>query len=142
MELGRLDLLMADVDDAGNMVGWLVADLKTGKAPQGELKQEVNRQLRLYRDILQSNNPNGPTIRTEGWYTADTTKWPAYGDNVLEAAYEAWNATQPTKIPLDQTPVSPHVVVFVIGKHGVLIGGTGVSRAIHCTKVIFLTLLS
>ena len=102
--MGRLDLLMADVDDAGNMVGWLVADLKTGKAPQGELKQEVNRQLRLYRDILQSNNPNGPTIRTEGWYTADTTKWPAYGDNVLEAAYEAWNATQPTKIPLDADP--------------------------------------
>ena len=140
--MGRLDLLMADVDDAGHMVGWLVADLKTGKAPQGELKQDVNRQLRLYRDILQSNNPSGPVIRTEGWYTADTTKWPAYGDNVLEAAYEAWNATQPTKIPLDADPgVSLPVVVFVIGKHGALIGGIGVSRPIHCTKVIFLTLL-
>ena len=34
--MGRLDLLMADVDSSGKMVGWLVADLKTGKAPKDE----------------------------------------------------------------------------------------------------------
>ena len=77
--MGRLDLLMADVDAEGKMVGWLVADLKTGRAPKDELKTEVNRQLRLYRDILRDNNPNGPPIRTEGWYTADSTKWTAIG---------------------------------------------------------------
>ena len=47
---------MADVDAEGKMVGWLVADLKTGRAPKDELKTEVNRQLRLYRDILRDNN--------------------------------------------------------------------------------------
>ena len=54
--MGRLDLLLADVDSNGNMVGWLVADLKTGRTPNKELKSEVNRQLRLYRDILLDNN--------------------------------------------------------------------------------------
>ena len=102
--MGRLDLLMADVDASGKMVGWLVADLKTGKAPKDELKTEVNRQLRLYRDILKENNPNGPPIRTEGWYTADSSKWSALGDNVLQDAYAAWEQTTPTTIPLDPTP--------------------------------------
>ena len=101
--MGRLDLLMADVDSNGKMVGWLVADLKTGKAPKDELKTDVNRQLRLYRDILRDNNPGGPPIRTEGWYTADSSKWAAIGDNVLEDAYAAWEATAPGKIPLEPT---------------------------------------
>ena len=99
--MGRLDLLMADVDSSGKMVGWLVADLKTGKAPKDELKTEVNRQLRLYRDIIRENNPNGPPIRTEGWYTANSSKWVAVGEDVLEDAYAAWEATVPTKIPLE-----------------------------------------
>ena len=99
--MGRLDLLMADVDASGKMVGWLVADLKTGKAPVDTLKTEVNRQLRLYRDIIRDNNPNGPPIRTEGWYTADSSKWVAEGDDVLEDAYAAWSATLPTTIPLE-----------------------------------------
>ncbi|MAK19977.1 MAG: hypothetical protein CMA05_01540 [Euryarchaeota archaeon] len=99
--MGRLDLLMADVDSSGKMVGWLVADLKTGKAPIDELKTEVNRQLRLYRDIIRENNPNGPPIRTEGWYTANSSKWTAVGEDVLEDAYAAWEATVPTKIPLE-----------------------------------------
>ena len=58
--MGRLDLLLANVDDAGKLTGWLVADLKTGKPPQGKLKPEVNRQLRMYRDILLSNNERAP----------------------------------------------------------------------------------
>ena len=56
--MGRLDLLLAEIDKEGKLAGWLVADLKTGKAPIGSLKPEVNRQLRMYRDILLSNNPN------------------------------------------------------------------------------------
>ena len=102
--MGRLDLLLADVNDAGEMTGWLVADLKTGRTPDKKLKTEVNRQLRLYRDILLDNNPNAPKVRTEGWYTKNSSKWPAIGENVLEQAYAAWQETQPTTIPMDPTP--------------------------------------
>ena len=45
--MGRLDLLLAEIDKEGKLEGWLVADLKTGKAPIGSLKPEVNRQLRI-----------------------------------------------------------------------------------------------
>ena len=102
--MGRLDLLLANVDDEGNLTGWLVADLKTGKPPQGKLKPEVNRQLRMYRDILLSNNEKAPPVQAQGWYTDTSSKWDAVGENVLEAAYEAWNATQPSDTPLDPTP--------------------------------------
>ncbi len=102
--MGRLDLLFADVDENGALKGWLLADLKTGNAPSTSLKPEVNRQLRMYRDILLANNPSAPAVRTEGWYTKTTTKWTAEGENVLEQAYGAWEATQPTPIPMDPTP--------------------------------------
>jgi hypothetical protein len=102
--MGRLDLLLADVNEAGEMTGWLVADLKTGRTPEKKLKTEVNRQLRLYRDILLDNNPNAPPVRTEGWYTQNSSKWAAIGDNVLEQAYAAWQETQPTTIPMTPTP--------------------------------------
>ena len=102
--MGWLDLLLANVDDAGNLTGWLVADLKTGKPPQGKLKPEVNRQLRMYRDILLSNNEKAPPVQAQGWYTDTSSKWDAVGENVLEAAYEAWSATQPSDTPLDPTP--------------------------------------
>jgi len=102
--MGRLDLLLADVNEAGEMTGWLVADLKTGRTPDKKLKTEVNRQLRLYRDILLDNNPNAPKVRTEGWYTQNSSKWPAIGENVLQQAYAAWQETRPTKIPMDPTP--------------------------------------
>lgn len=102
--MGRLDLLFADVDDAGEMQGWLVADLKTGNAPTKELKPEVNRQLRMYRDILLANNPSAPPVRTEGWYTKTASKWSAEGESVLEQAYAAWEATQPTTMPMKPTP--------------------------------------
>ena len=62
--MGRLDLLFADVDAEGQLEGWLVADLKTGNAPSEALKPEVNRQLRMYRDILLANNPSAPPVRT------------------------------------------------------------------------------
>ena len=102
--MGRLDLLLAEIDKEGKLEGWLVADLKTGKAPIGSLKPEVNRQLRMYRDILLSNNPNPPPVRAEGWYTSTTSKWVAKGDNVLEDALVAWKATQITEEPLKPTP--------------------------------------
>ena len=102
--MGRLDLLFADMAEDGTMKGWLVADLKTGNAPTKELKTEVNRQLRMYRDILLANNPSAPPVRTEGWYTKTASKWAALGPSVLEDAYAAWEATQATPIPMEPTP--------------------------------------
>jgi hypothetical protein len=58
----------------------------------------------MYRDILLANNPSAPPVRTEGWYTKTASKWAAKGDNVLEDAYAAWEATQPTTMPMDPTP--------------------------------------
>ena len=101
--MGRLDLLMADLGEDGQPKGWLVADLKTGRVPEGELKVDVNRQLRMYRDILLANNPAAPPVRTEGWYTHDASKWAATGANVLEDAYAAWQATVPTPLPMEAT---------------------------------------
>jgi len=98
--MGRLDLLIADVDDEGKLSGWVVADFKTGRAPEGTLKSEVNRQLLMYRDILLANNPNAPPVVAEGWYTKTSAKWEAKGDNVLEQAFDAWQKTQPTPLPM------------------------------------------
>ena len=101
---GRVDLLLNEVDDAGETVAWVVADLKTGRTPEGKLKPEVDRQLRFYRDLLLANNPSAPNVRAEGWYTLNRTTWRASKGGVLEDAYAAWEATQPTEEPLDPTP--------------------------------------
>lgn len=98
--MGRLDMLFADIDSAGKMQGWIVADLKTGRAPEHDLKPEVQRQLLLYRDILLSNNKNAPPVKTEGWYTVNSTRYSAVGKSVIEDALVAWEATQPTTTPL------------------------------------------
>jgi hypothetical protein len=102
--MGRLDMLFADVDDKGKPNGWIVADLKTGRAPETELKPEVQRQLLLYRDILLSNNPNAPPVKTEGWYTVNATRYTATGESVMEDALVAWEATKPSETPLKATP--------------------------------------
>lgn len=102
--MGRLDMLFADVDDKGDLNGWIVADLKTGRAPETELKPEVQRQLLLYRDILLSNNPNAPPVKTEGWYTVNATRYTATGQSVMDDALAAWEATKPSEIPLKATP--------------------------------------
>ena len=102
--MGRLDMLFADVDSSGKLQGWVVADLKTGRAPDSQLKPEVQRQLLLYRDILLSNNPNAPPVKTEGWYTANSKRYTASGDSVLEDAFKAWEATKPSKEPLEAKP--------------------------------------
>ena len=102
--MGRLDMLFADVDSSGKLQGWVVADLKTGRAPDSQLKPEVQRQLLLYRDILLSNNPNAPPVKTEGWYTANSKRYTASGGSVLEDAFKAWEATKPSKEPLEAKP--------------------------------------
>ena len=102
--MGRLDMLFADVDNQGQLQGWIVADLKTGRAPNEELKPEVQRQLLLYRDILLSNNPNAPPVKTEGWYTANATRYTATGGPVIDDALKAWEETKPSPTPLKATP--------------------------------------
>ena len=57
-------------DEEGNTVGWIVADLKTGKMHTGGLYDTVSRQLRFYRDMLLAINPNAPRVRAQGWYYA------------------------------------------------------------------------
>ena len=101
---GRVDLLLEEVADDGTTTGWVVADLKTGRAPEGALKPEVDRQLRFYRDVLLANNPDAPPVRAEGWYTADRSTWVASKGGVLEEAYLAWEETKPTEEPPDPTP--------------------------------------
>ena len=101
---GRVDLLLEEVADDGTTTAWVVADLKTGRAPEGDLKPEVDRQLRFYRDILMANNPDAPAVRAEGWYTVDRTTWVASKDGVLEDAYLAWEATIPSEAPAEATP--------------------------------------
>ena len=56
--MGRLDLLVADLDENGVSKGWIVADLKTGNPPKQKLNEKVSRQLRFYRDLLKENNPD------------------------------------------------------------------------------------
>lgn len=102
--MGRLDLLLADVDATGTVIGWKVADLKTGKLPDGELYDTVQRQLLLYRDILLSNNPDHPPVSAEGWYTNGAKVYVAEGEPVIEAAYAAWHEMQVT-----DTPMPPNV---------------------------------
>mgnify|MGYP003322010762 CR=1 FL=1 len=50
--MGRLDLLVGDIDEIGESQVWVEADLKTGKPPDGELYDTVSRQLRFYRDTI------------------------------------------------------------------------------------------
>ena len=102
--MGRLDLLVSDLDEDGNVVGWIVADLKTGKPPDGELYDTVSRQLRFYRDILCENNPDHPPVRAEGWYSNGSVVFEAEGPSVLPEAFEAWEASKLTSTPMEAIP--------------------------------------
>ncbi len=104
--MGRLDLLISDRDEDGNVVGWIVADLKTGRPPKDELYDTVNRQLSLYRDLLSTNNPNHPPIKAEAWYSQGSVVFPASGPDVLPDAFAAWEASQLTSTPFEATPSS------------------------------------
>lgn len=102
--MGRLDLLVSDYDEEGNVVGWVVADLKTGKPPDGELYDTVSRQLRFYRDVLCENNPDHPPVRAEGWYSNGSVVFEAEGPSVLPEAFEAWEASKITDSPMEAKP--------------------------------------
>jgi hypothetical protein len=102
--MGRLDLLVADIDESGDSRGWIVADLKTGRPPSPSLPEKVSRQLRFYRDLLKQNNPNHPRVTAEGWYSANQTVHAAEGPSVLDAALDAWKGMRPSPSPLDATP--------------------------------------
>ena len=102
--MGRLDLLLKDIDEEGNQIGWIVVDLKTGKPPKGKLSETVNRQLRFYRDLLMLININHPPIRAEGWYTANKTMHEAIGPSVTDNAMATWDLIELTDIPFEATP--------------------------------------
>ena len=102
--MGRLDLLLKDVDEQDNEIGWIVVDLKTGRPPKDSLSKTVNRQLRFYRDLLILINPNHPPIRTEGWYTSNQTMHEATGSSVTEDAFGAWQSIELTENPFQATP--------------------------------------
>ena len=102
--MGRLDLLLKDLDQGGNQIGWIVVDLKTGRPPKDNLSETVNRQLRFYRDLLILINPNHPPIRTEGWYTSNQTMYEAIGDSVTKDAFDAWASIELTEDPFQATP--------------------------------------
>tara|TARA_Y100001968_G_scaffold325311_1_gene366330 strand:+ start:1986 stop:3161 length:1176 start_codon:yes stop_codon:yes gene_type:complete len=101
--MGRLDLWIAEYKD-GEVAEWIVADLKTGRPPKEALDLKVNRQLRLYRDLLKQNNPDHPPVHAEGWYSANQTVHRADGPPILDEALEAWEKMAPTELPLDATP--------------------------------------
>ena len=102
--MGRLDLLVADLDENGDSKGWIVADLKTGNPPKQKLNEKVSRQLRFYRDLLKEINPDHPPVYAEGWYSSNQTVHRADGPSVLDDAFAAWEGMRPTEKPLEGTP--------------------------------------
>lgn len=102
--IGRLDLLIDDLDDQGESKGWIVADLKTGKPPSSGLNKNVTRQLLFYRDLLKETKPNHPKVSAEGWYSANQKIYSAEGDFVLDDAINAWNEMHLTIDPPKSTP--------------------------------------
>ena len=103
--MGRLDLLVADIDENGESKGWIVADLKTGRPPKVSLNEKVSRQLRFYRDLLKENNPDHPPLHAEGWYYSNQTIHRAEGPSVLEDAFAAWEGMRHSETPFEGTPV-------------------------------------
>ncbi len=102
--MGRLDLLVADIDENGKSIGWIVADLKTGRPPKVSLNEKVSRQLRFYRDLLKENNPDHPPLHAEGWYSSNQTIHRAEGPSVLEDAFVAWEGMRHSETPFEGTP--------------------------------------
>ena len=100
---GRLDLLLSEPDEQGKE-RWIVADLKTGNPPESSLDEKVDRQLRLYRDILKQSKPEHPPVQAEGWYSADQSVHRTDGPPILDAAIEAWGLMTPTEDPPAATP--------------------------------------
>ena len=138
--MGRLDLLFADVDDAGQLQGWLVADLKTGNAPTEALKPEVNRQLRMYRDILlATTRRHRRSVPRDG-----TRKPPPSGRPRAKAcSSKPMRRGKPRSRPRCQwtrRPARAVAVVSVTGKRGALTGGPGAKTRAPSIKATFATL--
>ncbi len=102
--IGRLDLLIDNLDEDGNSRGWIVADLKTGKPPNSKLNEKVTRQLLFYRDLLKETKPNHPKVSAEGWYSSNQKIYSTDGEFVLNDAILAWNQMKLTKAPPVSTP--------------------------------------
>ena len=100
---GRLDLLVSEIKE-GKTIGWIVADLKTGKPPELKLDNKVSRQLRLYRDLVSINNPNHPPLSVEGWYSNNQKVYIETGPSVINQAFEAWQKMSPSALPFQATP--------------------------------------
>ena len=62
---GRVDLLLNEVDDAGETVAWVVADLKTGRTPEGKLKPELTVNFASTATFCSANNPSAPNVRAK-----------------------------------------------------------------------------
>ena len=102
--IGRLDLLVNDLDNNGQSKGWIVADLKTGKPPQKDLNERVIRQLLFYRDLLKETTDDYPLVIAEGWYSSNQEVYPAIGESVLIDARKAWEKMKLTSEPFIGTP--------------------------------------
>ncbi len=102
--MGRLDLLILDPASREGEVGWIVADLKTGRPPRSGLDEKVRRQLLFYRDLMKQRSPELQSITAEGWYSANETIYVADGPPILEEAIDAWESMKVTEDPFQATP--------------------------------------
>ena len=102
--MGRLDLLILDPDSSEEEVGWIVADLKTGRPPRSGLDEKVRRQLLFYRDLMRQRSPEQKSIIAEGWYSSNETIYVADGPSILEEAIDAWESMKVTEDPFQATP--------------------------------------
>ena len=64
--MGRIDLLLEDRDEAGQRIGFRVADLKTGRPPKDRLDSTVERQLLMYRTSFLYGIPGRPFEPRDG----------------------------------------------------------------------------
>jgi len=133
--MGRLDLLMADLGEDGKPKGWLVADLKTGRIPDGELKVDVNRQLRMYRDILLANNPDAPQYELKAGTHMTLQSGLRLATMCSKMPMPLGKRRFQPPCPWSQQLVMLRAVDFVIGKPGARIGGSGVMKMARFTKV-------
>ncbi len=102
--MGRLDLLLLDPSSSEGRVGWIVADLKTGRPPRSGLDEKVRRQLLFYRDLAKQRSPEQNSITAEGWYSSNETIYVAHGPSILEEAIDAWESMKVTEEPFQATP--------------------------------------
>ena len=92
---GRVDLLLNEVDDAGETVAWVVADLKR----DGRLRANSSRKLTVNfasTATFARQQSERTNVRAEGWYTLNRTTARVQG-RCPRRRLCAWEATQPTE---------------------------------------------